>query len=118
MCLGIHNHDLVTESVPKFLGLDFKHYVTFRLIFQFYKLIKCGRPISLVNNFSFINSTRNIQIEIPLIHLGIFERSFIIRICRIWNQLPTPLKLFSYPNYKYRRKLLNFLESVEDNESN
>ncbi|KAI8124827.1 putative RNA-directed DNA polymerase from transposon BS [Lucilia cuprina] len=78
--LRLNDHERVTEAVSKFLGVNFNDYVKLRLLLQFYKVMKNGQPPSLVNNFSFLNSTRNSQIDIPRIHMSIFERSFIIRI--------------------------------------
>lgn len=112
--IKIVEHDRVTELVPVFLKCNFDDYIRLRILFNFYKIMKTGRPLSLLNEFSFINSTRNIQIDVPLGHLSVFERSFVIRIHRVWSQLPSYLKLFSYSNHTYKKKLIDYFNSAQN----
>lgn len=108
----IHEHDLVTERTPAFLGCSFHDYLNIRILLHFYKVMKVRQPESLVNKFSFIHSTRNIQIDIPLIHLSVFEHSFLVRVYRVWNRLPTTLKLFSYSYLTFRKKLMDYFNGI------
>lgn len=110
--LRIQDHDRVSELVPEFLGCSFDDYLKLRLLLHFYKTMKCGQPQFLVNEFTFINSTRNIQINVPLGHLAVFDRSFLVRVYRTWNYLPTGLRLFSYSYPNYKNKLLSFFNNV------
>lgn len=108
--IRLRDHDRVSELVPEFLGCKFHDYLNLRLLLYFFKIMKLGQPKILVDDFSFIPSTRNVQIEIPRIHLSILERSFKIRVCRIWNNLPSALRLFSYSYLSYKRKLLDWFD--------
>ncbi|XP_037815951.1 uncharacterized protein LOC119612237 [Lucilia sericata] len=101
-------HDRTSMLTPVFLKCSFNNYINLRILLYFYKVIKSGKPISLVNQFSFINSTRNIQIFIPLGHLSVFDRSFVKRIHHTWSLLPNHLKQFSYSSHTYKKKLLDF----------
>lgn len=102
------DHDRVTELVPEFLKCSFDDYLILRTLLHFYKIMKLQQPELLVNEFSFINSTRNIQIEVPFRHLSISDRSFVVRVYRVWNYLPNSLKLFSYSFLTYKRKLIDY----------
>lgn len=106
--IPIRDHDRTTELLPELLGCSFHNYLHLRLLFYFYKIMKLRQPILLVDEFTFIHSTRNIQIEIPQIHLSIFERSFKIRVCRTWNILPAAFRLFSYSNITFKKMLLSW----------
>lgn len=111
--IRVYDHERVSELVPEFLGCKFHDYLNLRLLLLFYKIMKLRQPISIVDDFVFIHSTRNIQIEIPRIHLSIFARSFKIRVCRIWNHLPSTLRRFSYSHFSFKIMLLSFFsESV------
>lgn len=105
-------HSRVTELTPEFLGCTFHDYLNQRILLHFYKIMKLGKPEVLVNAFSFINSTRNIQIDVPLVHLSVFEHSFFVRIYRIWNHLPNSLKLFSYSYSTYKKKIVDYFNGI------
>lgn len=106
--LKIQDHERVTELTPVFLGCTFRDYLNSRILLHFYKIMKIGKPEILVNQFSFINSTRNVQIDAPLIHSTALEFSFLVRVYRNWNCLPNRLKMFSYSYTTYKRHLTDY----------
>lgn len=106
--IPLRDHDRVTECTPLFLRCTFHDFVRLRLLLLFYRVMKFGHPDSIVNEFSFLRSTRNVQIEIPRIHRLVFERSFKIRISRIWNQLPIYLRTFSFSVSTFKKKVLEY----------
>lgn len=105
-------HDRVTQLIPEFLGCTFHDYLNQRILLHFYKVMKLRKPEILVNAFSFIHSTRNIQIVVPLVHFSVFEHSFFVRVYRIWNFLPNSLKLFSYSYSTYRKKIVDYFNGI------
>lgn len=39
-----------------------------------------------------VRSTRKLQLKIPRAHKGKFEKCFVYRACKLWNQLPEVIK--------------------------
>lgn len=104
----VRRREHISEFVKRFLGCSFANFVEFRNLFLFYKVIKSGIPLPLCNNFSFSHSSRRPQIIIPRIYNSSFEKSFVVRIARTWNQLPNDLRLFAHSNNVYRFKLFEY----------
>ena len=75
--VSIRDHNRVSELLPELLGCDFHNYLNMRLLLHFYKVINYLLPITVVENFRFNHSTRNVQTEIPRIYLSIYERSTV-----------------------------------------
>ena len=112
--LKLSDHDRVSENIIDFLHCNFTGYLNLRILLFYYKAMKSGLPTCIVNDFSFNRSIRNVQINIPRIHLAILERSFKVRIARVWNSLPHDLKLFTYSVFTYKKKLLDYFCSYTD----
>lgn len=110
--VNIQEHDRVSELTPVLLGCNFQDYLNLRILLHFYKIMKLGKPELLAREFSFINSTRNIQISMPLIHLSVFEHSFLVRVGRIWNHLPSILRLFTYSYPTFRKKITEYFNNL------
>ena len=106
--VGINEHEQVTELVPVFLKCSFIDYINMRIIIHFYKIMRFGKPLTLLNEIYFINSTRNVQIVVPISHSSVRDHSFVIRIHRTWSILPNSLKLFCLSYITYKKKLLNY----------
>ena len=105
--VGYRQH--ITPYVQTFLGCSFYNYVVFRLLFFFHKVKHNGFPKYLVDNFHLNNSDRNPQFLYPVFHSTFFERSFQMRLSRMWNFLPRDLKSFSFSPQVFRRKLMLYL---------
>lgn len=103
---GLRRYEHVSSYVVQFLGYPFRTFVELRTITFFYKLILCNAPTLLRNRFIFCRSTRNPQISPNLITTSIYERSYFVRVYRIWNNLPLNLRAFTYSNYVFRQKYL------------
>lgn len=110
---GIKRREHISEHVELFLGTSFNNYVTLRNLMFFQKVMKSGRPVLLCDMFNFSRSIRNTQIFIPRIFCSIFERSFVVRVARWWNQLPIELRVFSHSNNAFRLKLLDRFQSTQ-----
>lgn len=99
----------ITPYVIRLLGCTFRKFIDFRLLFFFYKIILSSIPPNLRNIFNFSRSTRNIQVIIPRISTSLFERSFLIRVARLWNSLPSSLRIFADSKNVFRRKLYLYM---------
>lgn len=53
--LKLRDHDRVTYLVPEFLGCSFSKYLNIHILLHFYKIIKIGQPMILMEEFSFIH---------------------------------------------------------------
>lgn len=109
---NIRRREHISEYITQFLGVSSELFIGYRNIFLFYKVIKAGVPTILRDMFNFSLSSRNTQILIPRIFNLTFERSFIVRIARIWNYLPIELRNFSHSNNAFRLKLLDYFLST------
>lgn len=109
--LRLRSH--VSPYVAQFLGCSFKNYVGMRLLIFFYKTMANGFPDYIVDNFVLSHSERNPQLIYPIHHLTMFERSFQIRLSRIWNNLPIHLRSFSLSPHVFMLRLKEYV-SVHD----
>lgn len=109
---GLRRYDHISAYAVRFLGLPFKKYVNLRLLLCFYRIITSNGSPSLCSYFSFCRSSRNPQLLLPRFFSMVYERSFVVRVCRLWNRLPLNLRNFSYPAQVFRNKCLeHFLGS-------
>lgn len=108
---NIRRRQHISDHVKLYLGTSFSNFVDLRNLILFYKVIKSGLPVPLFDCFNFSRSSRNTQIVIPRIFNSVFERSFLIRVARCWNQLPIELRVFSHSNNAFRLKLFNYFLS-------
>lgn len=108
---NIRRREHISEHVKLFLGTSFSNYVDQRNIYLFHKVIKTGLPAPLCDLFHFSRSSRNSQIVIPRIFNSTFEKSFVVRVARCWNQLPIELRIFSHSNNAFRLKIFNYFSS-------
>ena len=72
--------------------------------------MKRNCPPYVAENFKFTRSLRNPQILFPHILFSIYEKSFQIRVSRVWNTLPKELKIFSYTDQIFKKRLKNYLK--------
>lgn len=92
----------VSNRQKDLLGCSFEQYIKLRLTLFFYKTIKYGCPVYLVDKFSFGVSNRTHSLVCPAYASLMMERSFSIKIVRIWNTVPYQNRRFNYtlPNFK------------------
>lgn len=105
--VGVRLH--ITCYVKDFLGCSFAGYIQIRSILHFYKVFVKKTPLFLVELFEFGRSTRNVQIIIPRISPQL-ERSFLVRVARFYNKLPSTLKSFDYSLDAFKRRLYHHME--------
>ena len=105
---NVRRRDHISLYVERFLGCSFPNFLKLRCLIHFYRAMGTGFPLPLLNGFTFSRSIRNPQIVIPRIINTFYERSFLIRVARVWNYLPLELRIFSHSNNAFRKKLLNF----------
>lgn len=106
---GLRKYDHVSSYSLQFLGAPFDVFVNARVLYLFYKLITSGNPPLLRSTFTFSRSTRNIQVILPQISSSIRERSFVVRVARMWNRLPLDLRTFSISPQLFKSKCTEFL---------
>ena len=111
----VYNFRIQDHSTPymiKFLGCDFHAFITSRSMTTFYKVMKFQVPQELSDSFRFSRSRRNRQIIIPKIKNTQYEHSFMVRIARCWNSLPSDLKNFRVCPRTFNSQLVQHL-SIE-----
>lgn len=108
---SIRRYDHVTPSVNRFLGCNFSSFVDFRSLLLFYKMFKSRKPLFLMNSFAFCRSLRTNQLKIPRAR-GHMDRSFQVRIARLFNLLPSSLRIFNHSSATYRYKLLQHFGEI------
>lgn len=109
---GLRRFDHISVYVIRFLGMPFKTYVNLRVLQCFYKLITFNSPPLLCSRFAFCRSSRNPQLLIPRFVSVIFERSFVVRVSRLWNHLPLSLRNFSFSNYVFKCRCIDHFLST------
>lgn len=109
---GLRRSDHISEKVIEFLGCSLRKYVDLRILQSFYKLIISNSPPMLRRQFVFGMSIRSPQLLIPRFTTSIYERSFLIRVARVWNRLPLHLRTFSFSNHVFRQKILEHFLNV------
>ena len=82
--------------VELLLGCNFNVFVSSRLICLAFKILKFQTPFGIASNFQFSKSRRNPQMLIPKLNNNVYEKSFMVRVARIWNKLPKEFKKFTY----------------------
>lgn len=105
---GLKRFDHVSAHAVQFLGVPFELYVNQRLLLVLYKTIRYDSPELLRANFVFSRSTRNTQLLLPRFSSSIFERSFAVRVIRIWNHLPNYLRTFSFTVHMFKNNYLQY----------
>ena len=100
----VKRRDHISPSVKEFLGCSFECFVNLRSMLFFYKHFKLRTSSTLLDLFKFSRSVRNLQIVIPRL-TPLLEKSFYVRIARIFNNLPPNLKTFNSSLKCYKRKL-------------
>ena len=107
---GLKYRQHVSAYVINVLGLDFQSFIDLRNIIQFYKIVKYGKPIYILQKFSFGRSSRT-NILICPVHSSLFmTRSFIVRVSRLWNSvLPYEIRHFGKSTQQFQNILKNYL---------
>lgn len=104
---GLRVFDHVSAYVFDFLGCSFRDFVNHKLLLLFYKMFKNSSPSFLVSRFTFSQSTRTHCLLCPRFHTMVMQRSFIVRVTRLWNSiLPYENRNFSYTFKQFKRILL------------
>lgn len=103
----LRRYDHISQYVLLFLGFPFESHVNIRVLLLYYKLINSGVPPLLRDKFVFCRSTRNPQLLIPRITSQFYERSFLVRVARLWNRLPMHLRNFSYSHHVFQQKFID-----------
>lgn len=105
--IKLHQH--ITNYVKSFLGCSLMGFIQMRSLLHFYKIYINKTPTFLVDLFKFGRSARNVQIVIPRMSSAL-ERSFLVRVARFFNKLPSELKTFNYSLDTFKRRLYQYME--------
>lgn len=97
----------ITEYVKRFLHCSFHDFVKIRVLCTLYQAINYNTNPHLQQRFRFLRSSRNTQLNIPLIHNSTFERSFIVRSGRLFNELPSNLRCFGLSLRSFKHMLVH-----------
>jgi len=85
---NIFLYDHVSEKTRELLSCSVHDFIKQRLIFSFYKIILTHTPRSIAEKFTFSRSLRNPQLIPPIISSTLFQNSYLVRVVRLWNDLP------------------------------
>jgi len=102
---NISLYDHVSEKTKELLSCSVQDFINQRLLFSFYKIISTHTPRSIAEKFVFSRSLRNPQLISPVIFSNLFENSFLVRIVRLWNNLPRDLRHFNCSTNVFKQKL-------------
>ena len=107
---GLNYRQHISAYVISALRSDFQSFIDQRVIIQFYKFIKHGKPSYILQRFSFGRSSRT-NILICPIHSTLFmNRSFVVRVSRIWNSvLPYEIRNFEKSIQHFKKILKDYL---------
>lgn len=108
---SVRKFDHISHCVRSFLGCTFNEFVEVRALIFFYKIYKTRCPLFLFNSFRFCHSIRNRQLLIPKI-TTLMERSYIVRIAREFNSLPSSLKDLNSSIITFRKNILQHINTT------
>lgn len=100
-------HDHVSVYAKSFLRCSFHDFVKIRVLLALFHLIKFNINPIFAQSFQFSRSTRNSQLIIPRIFNSVYERSFLVRACRLYNELPFNLRSFDVSVIAFKQRLVN-----------
>lgn len=102
--------DHVSSYAYDFLGCSFDDFVKVKLLTLFYKTVKYGSPTYLSNRFVFANSARTCGLTYPRHTTTLMERSFLIRVMRLWNNvIPYTHRNFSHSVKNFSNLVLGLI---------
>lgn len=103
---NLRYQDHVTLYYAQLSILRLKQIRDYHILLLLHKVLKTKYPRYLFERFRFINevSTRNTRrgallLSIPVHHTTIYNRSFTVSACRLWNGLPDNIKILEIPRF-------------------
>lgn len=107
---GLGYRDHLSSYVIRFLGVNFEDFISIRNLLLFYKIFKYRAPFYLFERFIFMNSERVRGLVYPR-HLTLYmQRSFVVRVARLWNDIiPYSERHSSHSLSRFREILINHL---------
>lgn len=106
---SVRKHQHISNYVDEFLGCSFLQFVNMRSVIHFYKIMSTRAPLFLLEMFKFGRSARNMHIVIPRLSSWM-DRSFIVRVARLYNTLPNSLKTFDCSVDTFKKNLAHFVK--------
>lgn len=108
---SLNRYTHVTPYVVDFLGCTFSEFIEHRSLIFFFKTYKNKCPLFLAESFVTTHSTRVNNLVIPRItHL--MDKSFLVRVARSYNNLPSSIKDFNLSIASFRKHLLQHINPV------
>lgn len=101
----------VSPFLETFLGCSFSEFIGLRSLVLFYKIYKNQFPLFLCKSFTFTRSSRSNQLIIPTLDHFV-EKSFSVRVTRLFNKLPVALRYFNVSEANYRKKILLHFQTI------
>lgn len=112
---NLQSRDHVSEYTLQFIGCSFLDFIKIRICFLFYKIIKYRQPLHMADEYNFLRTTRSTQIQIESFSTSTYELSFHNRVTKVYNSLPSNLKLFSQSAKVFKKSLSAHFESSNQN---
>lgn len=104
---GIRRYDHVTSHSKMIYGVDFEALMKIRVLIFLHKIIFTREPEHLYNRLSFSRLRRNNNIIQFRHHTLISEWQFYIFAVRLWNSLPSVIKLISNV-LQFKKRIFEF----------
>ena len=100
--------DHVSAHVIDFLGCPFEDFLKLKIMMLFYKVFQNASPNYLISRFDFGRSSRSHTLLCPHYNSLIMQRSFVVRVFRIWNYvLPYTDRHFACSIREFKNKIIN-----------
>lgn len=107
---SLRPRDHVSQYVFEFLGCSFDDFVSVKLLTLFYKTVKFDTPTYLARKFAFGNSTRTHSLQHPGFNSTVMQKSFVIRVIRLWNNvIPYRNRKFSYSVKSFEKLVMDHI---------
>lgn len=101
----------VTQYVVDFLGCTFSEFIDYRSLLFFFKTYKNKSPLFLAETFAITHSTRVRNLVMPRITY-LMDKSFLVRVARSYNTLPSSIKDFNLSVLSFRKHLFQQITAL------
>lgn len=108
---NLKKYDRLTPYYNTIFNCPLENYFKIRLLIFIFKIIRSRTPVYLYENLQFSVSNRTNNIDIPAHLTNIMGNSFIVRAARVWNSLPSELKLINNVG-PFRRRILEYFNDL------
>lgn len=107
---GLTRYSSMTSWRKLVLGCDLTDYIRLRNLMFLHRLLHCKSPLYLFDKLVFGFSARSQTLILPRHTSLLASRTFFVNAIKLWNTLPTNIKLITRKN-SFKKYLLDFIIS-------